>query len=78
MKHGTVVPKGFLPVFSVDTPGEAEKLLARCCELVTYGPDRKLGWLAPELEQKQTLENLYAFGHRLDKVYREMKKAGEL
>lgn len=71
--YGRRCPKGFLPVTSVDTEGEAEELLSRCCELVTYGPDRKIGYLARELEKEQTLKNLYAFGERLEAEYRRMK-----
>lgn len=60
-------------MFSVDTKEEAEELLAMSCELVTYGKDYKVGYLARELEQEQTLENLYAFGRRLKANYRKMK-----
>lgn len=60
-------------MFSVDTEQEAEELLSRCCELVTYGPNKDFGWLAQELEKEQTLDNLYAFGERLKKEYERMK-----
>lgn len=59
-------------MYSVNTEEDARELLSRCCEPVTYGPERTPGYLAQELEQKQTLSNLYAFGRRLDAEYRKM------
>lgn len=58
---------------SVSTEAEAEELLSRCCERVTTGLELKLGYLAPELEHEQTLDNLYAFGARLEREYQRMK-----
>lgn len=60
-------------MYSVDTEEEAEELISRCCELVTYGPTYEIGYLAQELEKDQTLENLYAFGERLNSEYQKMK-----
>lgn len=57
---------------SVETEEDAERLLARTCERVTTGPDRKMAWLAPELEWEQSIENLYAFGARLEAEYLKM------
>lgn len=48
--------------------------MSRCCELVTYGAKREVGYLAQELEKEQTLENLASFGKRLDAEYRKMKE----
>lgn len=61
-----------MPVASVDTEEEAQELIARCCELVWVDSENRAGYLAPELEQEQTLENLYAFGARLEKEYQAM------
>ena len=72
MGYGRSCPRGTLPVFSVNTNDEAEKLLSRCCERVTYGTDYKVGYIAAELEENQTLANLYAFGDRLAAEYKRM------
>jgi hypothetical protein len=69
------VPSGRLPVFSVDTEEEAEQLLNQCCERVTYGPDYRLAWIAAELEQEQTLDNLFAFGNRLKAAYEKLNRS---
>lgn len=64
------LPDGFLPVFSVDTEEEAEKLLVMTCPR-----DRVTGeFVARELQHEQTLENLYAFGDRLRVAYKRMKQ----
>lgn len=60
-------------MFSVNTEEEAEQLLAMSCELVTYGRDYQVGYIARELEQKQTIPNLFAFGKRLAANYRKLK-----
>ncbi len=74
VRYGRSVPKGFLTVYSVDTEQEAEELLSRTCEKVTYGPDYQIGYLAQELEHTQSLDNLWSFGRRLHKEYQKMKE----
>jgi hypothetical protein len=63
-----------LPAASVETEADAVELISRCCEFVITGPDLRPGWLAPELEAKQTIENLYTFGARLEAEYQKMLK----
>lgn len=65
------VPEGFLPVFSVNTEEEAQRLLMLACKRNYAGE-----LIAPELAQEQTLDNLWAFGDRLEGLYKAMKKAG--
>lgn len=72
--YGTVCPKGHLPVYSVNTELEAQQLIARCCEMVWVGREKRLGYIALELEDEQSLENLYSFGRRLDAEYHKMKE----
>ncbi len=74
VSYGRSCPEGHLPVYSVDTEREAEELIDRYCELVWIDSLGTTGYIAQELEREQTLENLYAFGHRLDAAYREMKE----
>lgn len=71
MRFGRSVPgDGFLPVFSVDTEEEAVALLTAACPR-----DRGTGeFIARELVEEQTLENLYAFGDRLREIYGKMKR----
>lgn len=58
----------------MDTEEEAEKLIARCCEMVFIRGENTTGYIAQELEKEQTLENLYAFGRRLEAEYLKMKE----
>lgn len=69
MRFGRTVPKGFLPIFSVDTAEEAEKLIVLTCPMNLAGE-----YVAPELAVKQTLDGLYAFGDRLRDAYERMKR----
>jgi hypothetical protein len=55
-------------VFSVDTEEEAHKLLVLTCGKTPDGQ-----FYAKELAQRQSLENLYAFGDRLAQAYEWMK-----
>ena len=67
VKYGAgSAPKGMLPVYSVDTEDEARRLLKLTCPTNAKGD-----YLARELIEEQTLENLYAFGDRLHAVYTE-------
>lgn len=71
MGHGTVVPKGFLPVFSVDTEEEAKLLIITACPLGFDGH-----YYARDLAQDQTLENLYAFGEKLAMIHDRLVERG--
>lgn len=64
MRYGRNVPNGFLPVFSVDTEKEAERLLTYACQRNLYGE-----FLARELMEKQTLTNLQKFSDRLAQTW---------
>ena len=63
------MPEGFLPVYSVDTEEEAKQLLIAACPRNNNGD-----FIAPELATEQTLNNLYAFGHRLANIHERMKR----
>lgn len=57
----------FLPVYSVETREEAKMLIVMTC---SRGLDGE--YYAPGLADKQTLERLYGFGHRLDQAYQRL------
>lgn len=61
--YGRRCPPGFLPVYSVDTEEEAERLLVH---LPSNWRGEKV---ADELAHEQTLENLAAFGDRLHELW---------
>lgn len=60
MRFGRSTEPGFLPVYSVDTEKQARDLLIAVCPTNYNGE-----YIAPELAQKQTLDNLKKFGERL-------------
>lgn len=62
-------PRGFLPIFSVDTEEEAHALLTAACPLNLAGE-----FVARELAHEQTLESLEAFAERLRRIYGVMQK----
>lgn len=62
------VPSGSLPVYSVDTEAEAKLLLTLACPTNMHGE-----YVAPELVEDQTLDNLQKFSDRLDRTYNAMK-----
>ena len=62
------VPSGSLPAYSVDTEAEAEALLTLSCER-----NYQSQYVARELVQNQTLENLASFGQRLAKNHHLLK-----
>jgi hypothetical protein len=70
--YGTVVPNGSLPVYSVDSEEEAERLLTLTCGTNVRGEH-----FARELAENQTIENLFAFGERLAKAHDFMQKKGK-
>lgn len=70
MSYGRRTPDGSLPVFSVETEQEARDLLILAC------PTNGLGqFVAEELVHEQTFVNLAAFSDRLEKAWKEMKRA---
>lgn len=56
-------------MYSVDTEKEAEDLLMLACPTNTDNE-----YIAPELAETQTLENLDRFSDRLDRAWKMMKK----
>ncbi len=68
MRYGRSVPKGFLPVYSVDTEAEAEKLLVLAC-----GRNEAGDFVARELAREQSIDNLFAFGDRLAEAHKILK-----
>jgi hypothetical protein len=72
VRFGRTVPKGFLPVFSVDTEEEAEQLIVLCCPRDDQG-----NYYARELAAEQTLENLRLFGDKLARGYQMLKEAAK-
>jgi hypothetical protein len=65
--------QGYLPVMTVDTVEEANRLLALTCKKNIKGD-----YVAPELTEEQTLDRLEAFGQRLDEAYKRYIKRGIL
>lgn len=55
-------------MFSVDTEEEAQQLLIIACPRNYDGE-----FVARELVKEQTLENLFSFGSKLEKIYKTMK-----
>lgn len=62
--YGRSLPKGCLPVFSVDTEEEARRLLVLACPTNTEGQ-----FIAPEVAAEQTLDNLALFSDRLKRAW---------
>lgn len=62
MTFGRKVRNGSLPVFAVDTEEEAKALIVLTCPTNVRGE-----YIAPELAQEQTLENLALFSDRLQR-----------
>lgn len=71
MRFGRSVPSGFLPVYSVETEACAKKLLIATCPR-----NMKDDFVARELVEEQTLDNLYAFGERLAEVHELLVTGG--
>jgi len=57
-------PTGRLPVFSVETEEEAEALIQLACSTNYEGE-----YIAKELAEEQTMENLQAFSDRLADIH---------
>ena len=62
-------PAGRLPVFTVNNEEEAKLLVSLACPTNAQGEH-----IAPELAEEQTLENLYSFGDRLNRLYQNYLK----
>lgn len=71
MRFGRSAPRGFLPVFSVSDEEEAKALLVMAC-----GRNLDGEFVAKELVEDQTLENLQAFGDRLKEMHDRYLKPG--
>lgn len=71
MRYGRVVDEGAISVFSVGSEEEAEKLLVLTCS-------RNYNWefVAQELVEEQTIENLEKFSTRLDEAHDKFIEAG--
>jgi len=67
------MPKGFLPVFSVNSEEEARKLIVATC---SRGADGK--FYSAELAVVQTLDVLEQFSRKLERVYSLMQQKGTL
>lgn len=64
MGYGLSIPRGLLPVYSVGSEAEAHALVVMTCKM-TNGQK----YLAPELAEAQTVENLEKFSDRLDQAH---------
>lgn len=73
MRYGRgAPPRGMLPVFSVGSEAEAERLLTIACSR-GYGGD----FIARELAEAQSIERLVAFSERLEELHdRYLKRTG--
>lgn len=71
MGYGRSTPDGSLPVYSVGTEEEAEELLVMACPTNSEGR-----FVAPDLVQEQTIENLEKFGLRLDRYHEILVEKG--
>lgn len=56
-------------MYSVDTDEEAHQLIVACCE---YNRGEPKGYIARELAQEQTIENLDKFADRLHTMYQRL------
>ena len=68
---GRSLPPGHLPVFSVDTEKEAKRLIVATCQMAAPGV-----YIARELAEEQTLDNLQAFSDRLQQAHDAFVEAG--
>ena len=72
MGYGVTIEDGSLPVFAVGTKKEAKQLLTLACPTNIAGE-----FIAPELVDHQTLENLDKFSTRLDQAHERLIEAGQ-
>lgn len=71
MRYGRTVADGSLPVYSVADEKEAKDLLVLACPTNSNGE-----FVAPELVEEQTLENLERFSDRLHLAHGMLKERG--
>lgn len=71
MGYGETCHPGSLPVFSVGSEKEAKMLITMACELSMNNE-----YIARELANSQTLENLEKFSSRLDFWHDKIVEAG--
>lgn len=71
MRFGPKCDPGFLPVYSVGSEKEAKSLLIFAC-----GTNLQNEFVARELLNEQTLENLEAFSVRLHQAHKLLVKNG--
>lgn len=72
MSVSETLPKGHLPVFSVDTEYEAEQLVIATCPT---GYDGK--HYARELTEEQSLVNLAKFSDKLATIHQRLVELGK-
>jgi hypothetical protein len=72
VRAGRRTPKGFLPVFSVDTLKEAQALIVLTCQTDLGGTH-----FAAELAQEQNFINLGAYSDKLAKAHELLKSKGK-
>ena len=72
MGYGVTIEEGSLPVFAVGTKKEAKQLLTLACPTNIAGE-----FIAPELVEHQTLDNLDKFSARLDRAHEILVKVGQ-
>lgn len=68
---GRTCPKGSLPVYAVADAKEATDLIVMACSRNGRGE-----YIADELAQEQTLDNLELFSERLNRMHEVLKKNG--
>ena len=71
MRFGTKCPDGFLPVFSVGDEEEAKALISLSCSTNLAGE-----YIAQELAEEQSLDNLERFSTRLDEAHDRLISTG--
>jgi hypothetical protein len=68
---GRSIPRGSLPVFSTTTEKEARMLLVMTCPTSYQGE-----FIAPELAEQQTIDNLQRFSDRLASAHDRLADSG--
>lgn len=71
VRYGRACEEGFLPVFSVGSEKEAHMLITLCCPKDVNGD-----YIARELVQGQTLENLDSFSDLLAERHKMAAERG--
>lgn len=71
VQHGSRVPRGFMPVYSVADSAEARRLLVMACSTNIQGD-----FIARELADVQNLTTLAAFSNRLHEAHERLQASG--